>query len=219
MTTYQNLRISAAQRFTDPSNAIIGDTSASSIRNWGDYINAAYRDVNRASPWWPWLESSEQTVTVLANTRGIALPTNVFSVNWVYDTTNDKRIIPDQGRGSQYRGGYQLRSTTGEISETFKLRSGNVELYPMVTKDTVLVIECVIFPAVLSANGDLPVFPAVFHENLIDGALAYAYLDDGAFDEYNLLWAKFQAEIKQMRETALAARSETYVPIRDAFWG
>jgi hypothetical protein len=218
VTTFVQLRTICAQRFTDPSNAVIADTTGS-IRNWKDYVNAAYREVLRFTPLWPWNESSEQLVTVLANTRGVALPADVLAINWCYDVTNDRYIPGDQGRGSQWRGQRQLRSTTSEIADTYKLRSNNIELYPEVTVATQLALECVLAPVALNADSDVPVFPTVYHDILVEGALALAYVDDGSAAEYNLYRAQFLANEKQMMIDLLTVRDITYPPIRDAWYG
>lgn len=217
--TFQQLRTQCAYRFTDPNNQVVADTAASNQRNWADYVNQAYLEVLHHSQFWPWNESSEQTLTVPANTRSVALPTDCYNVNWAYDSTNDLRIVPDEGRGSQYRGGYQLRSTTNQIPTTFKIRGGNFEVYPLPTQNTTYVAECVICPSPLSANGDIPIFPSAYHQMLVDGALYRAYLDDGAMQEAAMYQKQFNDDLDELTNNILSARSETYAPIRDAFWG
>lgn len=218
MTTLTSFRTQCAGRFTDPDNNIVAVTGGAGTRNWTDYINRAYRDVLSASPFWPWNESSEQTLIVAANTRGISLPTGTYQVNWVYDTTNDRRIIPDEGRGSQYRGGYQLRSTTAQIPETYKMRNNQLEVYPMPTTSTTFVAECVIYPSDLATGNDTTTLPPAFDSMLIDGALAYAYLDDGNVPQYQANSQSFQNALKNLKAAMLAFRDETYPPVRDAFY-
>lgn len=218
MTALSALLTQCAQRFTDPSNDIIAATGGAGTRNWLDYLNRSYRDVLTASPIWPWNESSEQQVTVLANTRGISLPTGTYQVNWVYDVTNDRRVIPDEGRGSMYRGGYQLRSTTIQIPETYKMRNNQVELYPMPSSDVTLAMECVIYPSDLTTGASTTVLPPAFDQMIVDGALSYAYLDDGNVPQYSANLANFTARLKDLKLAMLSFRDETFPPVRDQFW-
>ena len=109
MTTATNLGVQAATRFRDPNNDVI------SAGQWLAYLNQAYGDVNTSTPLWPWLESSEQTLSLTAGNRSVSLPTNVFNVNWVYNTTDDERLIPQEGRGDQWTAGRVIRSTTGHL--------------------------------------------------------------------------------------------------------
>lgn len=67
-------------------------------------------------------------------------------------------------------------------------------------------------------SGDSPVHPQQYHSDMIDGMLGLAYLDEGNQPVYQVLWAKFEASIKQMVSDVLLARTETNVPIRDVFW-
>lgn len=286
MTTAAALITQASARYKDPNNAVI------SVGQWLQYLNQCYSDVNEASPLWPWLESAEETVTVLAGTRGIALPANVFQVNWAYDSTDDYRLVDQQGRGDQWHQDH-LRSETGQ-PVTYRIRGNNIELFPKPLVDTVVVCECVEYPADLGtitttvygvagavagnhtvtgiAVGDVlvsvvhvddtthaatdktseytvtiantinntagttsvgshivvtaqrpsatgsPVYPVVYHSDLLDGMLALAYMDEGNDKMYGLLWPKWEASITQMRADMLLFRSETNPPIRDTFW-
>ena len=286
MTTASTLIAQAAVRYKDPSNAVI------SAGQWLQYLNQCYSDVNEASPLWPWLESAEETVTVLAGQRSGALPANVFQVNWAYDTTDDYRLVDQQGRGDQWHQDH-LRSETGQ-PVTYRLRANVLELFPAPLVNTTVVCECVEYPADLgtvtttvygiagAAAGDhtvtgiavgdqlisvvavndtthastdvtseytvtvtntinnsggtssvgshlvvtaqrpsttgSPVYPSIYHSDLLDGMLALAYLDEGNDKMYGLLWPKFEASITQMRADMLLYRSETNPPIRDTFW-
>lgn len=209
MTTFVNLRAQCATRFRDAANAVVTDLV------WKDYVNQAYQEVNADTPLWPWLETSEQTVTVAANTRGIALPTDIVQVNWAYDSTDDYRLRPQEGRGDPWH--VALRSTTG-LPLAYRLRAGNIELFPTPTASTTVILEGVLMPAKLVNDGDTPVWPSNFHELLIPGALALAFLDDGNAEFHDKQDARFRRQIAAMKAAILAFRTETNVPIRDTLW-
>ncbi len=69
----------------------------------------------------------------------------------------------------------------------------------------------------LSATAS-PVWPTQFHDLLVEGALAYAYLDTGSTEQYTAHLAAFDAGVTQMMNQLLFARTETNVPIRDVMW-
>lgn len=209
MTTFAALKTQAATRWRDASNAVIGDTQ------WGEYINQAYQHANTSSPLWPWLEVAPASVTVLANTNSIALPTDTVQVNSVYNTTDNYRMIPDDGRGDQYRSGF-LRTDTGQ-PVIYRIRSGTLEVMPMPTANTTFELEAVTMPVRLTGTNS-PVWPSHFHEALLDGALALAFLDDGNTEFHNTNWAKFEQSIKNMLNTVLMFRTEANYAIRDRFW-
>lgn len=287
MTTATALVTAAGVRFKDPDNRVI------SAATWLTYLNQAYNEVNKASPLWPWLESSEETLSFTAGNRIAALPADVFQVNWAYDVTDDYRLVDQQGRGDQWHQDH-LRSETGQ-PVTYRIRNSKMELFPIPLANTTVVCECVEYPGALSAVtttvfgitggaagpltctgitvGDTivsvvtvlnaspftvadltsefsvtgtntidntggtattskrvvvtfqhqggvgsPVYPSVYHLDLLDGMLALAYLDDGNKPVYDALWGKMQDSIAKMKSDMLFARSETNPPIRDTFW-
>lgn len=209
MTTFADLKTQLAARFRDPSNNVI------SAAQWGEYINQAYRKANGTTPLWPWLQTSEQTINVTANTRATALPTDTVQVNWVYNTTNNYRLTPIDGHGAQWDNGV-LRTETGNVKQ-YRIRGSNIEVFPLANGATVLVAECVTFPGSLTGT-DEPAWPEPFHELLLEGALALAYQDDGNLPWHDRHWEKFLAGVKEMEQTLLAFRTEAYPLIVDTFW-
>lgn len=209
MTTATALGARAAERFKDPSNNVV--TAA----QWLSYCNEAYDQLNAYSPLWPWLETSEQTLSFTANVRSATLPTDVLAVNWAYDSTDDYRLIDQMGRGDFFHQDH-LRSEVGQ-PVTYRVRASTMELNPTPAVATTVVAECVLVPAAL-AGGDTPVFPRAFHNVLIDGMLSAAYIDDGNPVQAKTYEERFQNRMKQMMNSILAARTEGNQPIRDTFW-
>lgn len=210
MTTATNIGVAAAARFRDVSNAIVSPTL------WLQYLNDSYNEINRFSPLWPWLETAEQTVTVPAATRSIALPTDIWSANWVYNTTDDWPMIPQEGRGDQFTQG-NLRSDNGQPT-TYRLRGAVLEVFPLPLVATTFVLEGTLVPAALAGAG-VPVFGQQWDGVLIDGMLAQAYDDDGNDKWADRHQAKFQTGMAKMRDFVLLARTQTNQTIRDRFWG
>jgi hypothetical protein len=293
MATLSQLATRCDTRFKGANNSVISTTE------WASYLNEAYDKVNRYSPNWPWLETSEQTLTVpdsgvvgaIAN-RSAALPADVYAVAYAYDVTDDYRLIDQQAAGDFYHQDH-LRSEVGQ-PVTYRLRGSRLELNPTPLVTTTVVIQAVLLPAALSADtintidaeggvagnitatgvnvGDTllavggvkdsdqsyhdftsefsitgtnvinnsggtdstayelvvvwrslngsasPVFPSQYHDILIDGALAQAYLDDGnpgQGDKYQLL---FQQGINGLLTQLAQSRTETNSIIRDTFW-
>ena len=295
MTTVSALVAQAAGRFKDPNYRVI--TAA----QWVNYLNQCYKKVNNATPLWPWNESVEAQVNIAANDgtinptdttgRRVALPTDMWQVNWVYNVTADYRMIPQEGRGDQWHQDH-LRSEVGQ-PVTYRIVNQNLEVFPLCEAAYTFALEGMQYPAALSLNApqdltvaggaagsftvtgidvgdtllsvvkvddtthagtditadvsisalntilttvsttgthivvtwqsmqpgtDSPVYPQSFHEDLLDGMLALAYLDDGSTEQYTAHWAAFTAAVKQMEMHVLSFRTETYVPIRDVFW-
>lgn len=209
MTTATNLGVSAAARFKDPSNRVI--TAA----NWLIYCNMAYKRANNSNPFFPWNEAAAATIAFTAGTRTANLPTDTLAVNWAYDTTDDYRLVPQEGRGDQWHQDH-LASETGQ-PVTYRIRGSQMELFPTPSANTTVTIEAVTAPVAL-AGSDSPIWPSTFHDMLIEGMLAYAYLDTGSTEQYNAHLAEFDKGIKDMQNIVLNARTETYVPIRDTMW-
>jgi hypothetical protein len=209
MTTAANLGVRASIRFKDPGFKVV------SAAAWLSYCNEAYGMFNQFSPLWPWLETAEQTLSFTANNRSVALPTDVLNVNWAYDVTDDYRLIDQMGRGDFFHQDH-LRSEIGQ-PVTYRVRGATMELNPTPNANTTVVAECVLQPADL-ASGDSPVFPAAFHDTLIDEMLAAAYLDDGLPSLAAVHDKRFNDALKDIRNTLLMARTETNQPIRDTFW-
>ena len=210
----------AAGRWHDPSFNVV------STDQWCDYINESMRLVQAETPFWPWLESSPQSISLVAGQRGYDLPTDSYTVNWAYNITCDTKMYPDEGRGSQWHASRQQIDTTG-IPTTYKVRGypgsngthGCIDFYPAPDTSYTVDVEVMQYNPVLdAATNCIPPFPAVFHSILVDGALAFASQDDDDLPGYQVRLQAFCAELKSLSFAMLAARNETYAPIRDTFW-
>jgi len=287
MTTATQLGVTAALRFRDVGNAVV--TAAL----WLEYINETYLETLRSNPLLPFLETTEQLVTVTPPSRAATLAADIWTVNWVYDVTDDYRMIPQEGRGDQWHQD-QARSAT-DIACTYRLRGNQLEVFPIPQYATQFAYEGVLIPAPLAAvttlNGSAaggvagtltctgvdvgdtllsvvgvktsdqsvfdftsqfsvgtvddtitnaggtattgyvltvtythtdgtgsPVWGAGWDSLLLHGAFAKAYLDDGNDKWFTIEQGLYTAAVKDLTNFFLFARTETNVPIRDAFW-
>lgn len=286
MTTASQLATRCAVRFKDENNAVV---SASA---WLSYLNEAYNQVNAESPWWPWLETSEQTLSFTANNRVANLPTDVLTVNWAYNVTDDFRLIDQMGRGDFFHQDH-IRSEIGQ-PVTYRLRGSTMELNAAPSQNTTVVAECNLMPTALAvetyvirdvagaaagnitvagittadtiisvvgikdsdqslhdytseftitatntinniagtattgyhlavtvrtfSGANAPVWPSAYHDLLIDGALAAAYLDDGNPGQATAYAQRFEGKVSGMKNALLGPRTEANAPIRDTFW-
>jgi hypothetical protein len=151
MTTASQLATRCDDRFRGSSNSVI------SASQWLSYLNEAYDRVNVFSPWWPWLEIAEQTLTVpdtgvvgAVNNRAASLPTDVIGINWAYDITDDYRLIDQMGRGDFFHQDH-LRSEVGQ-PVTYRLRGSKIELNPTPAVATSVAVEVTLLPTALAAD-------------------------------------------------------------------
>ena len=219
------IQTKAAARWHDPSYNVVTQ------QQWVDYINEAMRLIQAETPFWPWLESAPQSITITPDSRSYDLPTDSYTVNWAYNITCDTKMYPDEGRGSQWHASRQQIDTTG-IPTTYKVRGapgtgegaatgnhGCIDFYPTPDSTYVIDVEVVQYNPILDCTTNcIPPFPTVFHSMLIDGALAFAALDDDDLPGYQAKLAAFCSEIHSLEWSMSAARNETNAPIRDTFW-
>src|SRR5207344_2974807 len=112
-----------------------------------------------------------------ALTRAVALPTDATRVLSVHDHTNYVKLEPLEGVAEHLR--LWVTQTEDGVPVCYRIRNGNLLLYPLPTGVYTYYVEYLSRPADLSADGDLPAFPSQYHDILVEGALADAYLDDG----------------------------------------
>lgn len=203
------------KRFRDTSNVIVGASTSTPV-SWIEYLDAAYKEVNRATPLWPWLEATDSAVTVTGGSRSGNLPSDVFQVHSVYNVTNQWTMKSTQGRNQVWEH-YDTLNDTG-LPETYRIRNNTLHVYPIPQTDTCFNVEAVLLPTSLSSGASEPVFPEGFHDILVEGALALAYQDDGAPEQHDRHWQKFKQQIEDMKWFILAFRTESYSPVRDTFY-
>lgn len=164
------IRTYCATRFRDTSNQIVSDN------DWKLYVNTAYGDALIAMPFFPWNEAST-TLQILANARSVNLPTDVWKVTAVYDSTDQFPMVPLEGRDQVYNE-YPQQTEVGQPMH-YRIFGGQLQVYPLPQSNTNFIVEYSVQPADLVADADIPAFPSQWHDILVSGAVALAYRDDG----------------------------------------
>lgn len=205
------IRTRCATRFRDASFDIVTDAQ------WKDYVNDAYADVQGATPFWPWLATSDVALTVLANARTTALPVNVYRITALLNDTDDIRMRPFEGTSEHYAQ-YPTDADAGPPTQ-YRVLGTTLYVYPKPTVTTALRVEYTKSAAELSADGDLPAFPAEFHRILVEGALANAYEDDANVQMAQMYDANFAAGLEGLKTAMLQPQQERYPEIVDDFFG
>lgn len=209
MATFLQLRDRAALRYGDPHKLTILDVV------WKDYINSRYRRVQAESPLWPFLRG-RQTMSFTAGSRSVALTTNVFRVTAVYNVTDDVILAPMDGH-TQYRREYPTDIESG-VPQVYRVRGGSLDVFPLPTQTTSIMVDYFVSAVDLAADGDVPVFPAAYHDMLISGALADVYTDDGT-RQGETHQADYERQLSNMKLDLLDTPHERYVEIVDNWYG
>jgi hypothetical protein len=205
-----NMQLTLRTRFRDPDQRVVGNST------WLDYLNAAYRDVIGASPFWPFMENQATELTVSAAATGVDLPTDAWRVDAVYNVTDDIELTPIDGNSGQFWGfaGPGVAGQTGNPSH-YRLRNNRILVYPNPAAETDLQVEYRVTPTMLLAGE--PAFAEQYHGILIEGALARAYRDDGNTPQADYHDGKFNALLERMKDDLLSTRGQHYPQIIDAW--
>ena len=260
---------------------------------WLGYLNDAYRDVLSANPLWPFLKQTT-TLTVLAGQRSVALPTNVFKLTSVYNSTDQYpmraieggtqhiRLYPDQtldGVSSRYRvfndelqvwplpdynvdiivdyivapsdlgsaAATVITSVTGAAAgdHTITIDAADILFSVVAVNDTThaivdLTSEFVVtatntinntggtnttgyhlvvtYTDVSVATADTPVFPAQWHNILVESALSRAYIDDTQPNAAAVYQATYKTMLTNMVADLLAGQQDRNPEIVDSWY-
>lgn len=210
MSTFLQLRTRASIRFGDAAFALVTDAT------WKNYINETYRRVISEEALFPNREIETTTLASVALTRAIALPTDSTRVLSVHDHTNFVKLEPIEGVAEHLR--LYATQTEDGVPVSYRVRNGNLLLYPLPTSIYTYWVEYLGRPADLSADADLPAFPSQYHDILVEGALADAYADDGNEKQYLLHDNRFKELFSAMRLDLLGERTERYYEPTDNFY-
>lgn len=171
-------------RFRDESNNIV------SADEWKAYLNDAMSDVVAFSPHWPFRKTvNTSAVTVDAATRSKALPTDIYRVTAVRNATDNIDMWSVEGNTTHIR--YDPEQNLTGPPRWYRVTGATIEVWPLPEVNTVLHLEYMDSPDELSADGDVPPWPAHYHRILVYGALAKAYEDDGAWEAASFYKGEF----------------------------
>ncbi len=210
---FSAIRTYAAARFRDTNNIVVLDTGPGP--NWKDYVNDTYNDALSRCTYFPWSEAST-VVQVPANTRGVALPTDVWQVEAAWDQDNQFPLVALEGRQQVYNE-YPQQTEVGQAMH-YRVWSNQFEVYPMPQTTTNYKLEYILRPPELVNDTDVPVFPVQYHRMLADGATALAYVDDGNLQQAQVYQTRYEARVEKMLEDIMQPRQDRYYEIVDTHY-
>lgn len=206
MTTFAQLRTRASVRFGDPAFDIVTDTT------WKDYVNEAYREVCMLEDW-PFNETASTSVSITAGSRSATLPTNVWKVRAVYDSTNDNVLAPITNPSQVFRD-YPEQTETGQPQD-YRIRAQLLEVFPLPETTTTFTVHGLAYAGDLSADADVPALPTPYQHVLVPLAVAKAYRDDGNFGAAQTYESEASVILDAMRRDLLASRTDRFPTILD----
>jgi hypothetical protein len=136
-------------------------------------------------------------------------------VTAVWNSTAQIPLVPIEGR-SDYRHLFSRGDESG-TPVAYRLRSNQIEVYPLPEVATTLHVDYMATPALLSAGTDVPAMPSQYHHMLVEGAMARAYQDDGAPDQAQLHLARFDRILEGMAADLLSGRNDSYYQVVDTW--
>lgn len=200
------IRTYCATRFRDTNNVVVADA------DWKNYVNTAYHDVLAHCTFFPWSETSS-VVQIAANTRGVALPLDVWQIEAAWDQDNQFPLVALEGRQQVYME-YPQQTEVGQAMH-YHVFNNQFNVYPMPAQLTNYKLEYIQRPADLNADADLPVFPVQYHDMLVDGAVALAYVDDGNLQQAQVYQTRFEQRRQQLVNDLMQPRQDRYYEIVD----
>lgn len=213
MATTTSMIAQLKVRFGDAAGDIV--TSA----NWLAYLQDAYDEGNRHSPFWPFEETIDTSVTIAVGANSASLETEqpgAWRVTSVLNTTDNYPLRPLTRKPAD---DYPTLSADKGSPESYRLVKNTLEVYPYPDHAVVLRVELYVPPAALVDDTTTPVWPPEFHRVLQDGALALAYEDDGNEKFSDRHRGRFMEGLAKMEEALLGGlRSESYPQILDPGW-
>jgi hypothetical protein len=150
------------------------------------FLNWSYKEICRYMPW-PFLETSATGASPLTITDLGSVLSVVGSLSDVPLQAVDRRqvLISDDDLND-----------TG-TPEIFWLENNTLNVWPGSSTDTVTV-QYIKSPPDLSADSDVPVIPADYHELIVDGAVLRAQKDNDNYDSYQVSRQVWQSELDLM---------------------
>lgn len=210
MADRQTLRERCEARFRDTNNDILSDG------NWDDYLNDAYQDVQAETPWWPWFETRDESLSYTAQAASVALPTDAWRVSAVMNATSNYPLVPLEGTTGAIDS-YPFITTEFSSPTHYRVYNNTIELFPRPDQTIDLYVEYDAPSATLAADVDEPVFPEQFHGILVYGALAKAYEDDGNPQQAGIYRGHFDRQLERLKDSLLPTRFERYHAIVDTW--
>jgi len=202
------IRSRCKARFRDLSGVLVTDAT------WNGHINEGIREMIASSPHWPFLEGTAN-LTITPPSNSVNLPVDVWKVLAVHNVTDEYAMDEMVGRRSRFDQ-YPATTLIQGYPEEYRLLGRQLQVLPFPTVATTVTVEYSVSPADLALDGDLPVFPAQYHQALVYYALSCALEDDEKRADH--FSRRFIATLDKMRADLLSARGDSYPSINDNFF-
>lgn len=200
-------------RFRDSVQAIVTDAQ------WVEYLTEGYEHVWTASPYWPWRKTHQTTVTINPGTNTTPLPSNVWRVLGVMNTTNNWVMQPMYGDTTPWAV-YPMQAQAPNTPTMYRLFNRNIEVFPWPNEATTFLVDYVeaYLTTLFDAGTESPIFPTEYHPILVDWAVGQAYIDDGNPGQGQVYLDMFQDKLEKMKMDLLGADTQgNYYRIQDTW--
>lgn len=159
------------------------------LKRW---VNQSYREITDMAQW-PFLEATKEgtapvTVADLAHVLSVTNKTVDETLDYL-----DRRTVVDVDPALNDTGIAEYWYREGETS---------VRVYPLDTSST-LVVRYLKLPAELSADGDVPLIPAAYHDLIVDGAVVRAFKNRDEYQAAQFIRQEWERGVRQMKHTLL----------------
>jgi hypothetical protein len=211
MATFNSLDTLLKTRFRDANADINPEPYYCTL------ISEAYDKLVAASPFWPFVETRNCTLTVGPASNSLALPTDVWRVLSMFNLTTRMVMGEIVGRKSFVDMYPDLAGQTGDAYH-YRVFNNNVEVYPWPASTITIQLEYALRPPALSAGTDVPLFPSEHHEMLVEYGLWKAYEDDGHFTEAQLHQKNWDDQLATLVRELTEPRGDSYAQISDTWY-
>lgn len=182
------------------------------------FINGVYRRLNGKRRW-PWTETQGFLAAVVGNpdVAVTSLPSflaiDAVRIEFGTDYRNLEYIDPQAFRDRQHT------NRTSSTPYCWTYFDDKIRLYPTPDRAFTVIVEYSLDVPDLVAPTDVPVFPATFHEILVEGAVAEMAMrqrDDNAYAISNQRYEQLLVEME--RAVGIRQRQTPTQVRRSAFW-
>lgn len=142
------------------SHALLTATSSAKSK---EFVNRMYRQLARSYRFYE-LDSTDTSKATVAGTATVAIPTGAREIVSVRDTDNRVKLVK---RDIEWYENQDQSSDVQGVPEYWIRYGSNILFWPTPDGAYDLQIRYMALPALLSADGDTPVYPADWHEVIV----------------------------------------------------
>lgn len=205
MSDLTTLRAGVRYRLGNRTDLTTGD-GLTALDRW---INAAYQEICHTFRFTE-LESEDTSLTMSTSLAYVAVPSNVYAVLSVTDTTASQHLDPFEGDFAEYE---RRRITLTAANPTrYLIYANRIYFHPIPSAANVLRCGFWLEVTPLSAVTESPIIPSLWHDGIIILATRNGWRDLGDDTRAQLIetgeWLAFTARVRTPRaiEAMLAKR-------------